>query len=108
MFVDFQNGTQSIERKSGLVQKTIELCNTHKTGDKSLVVVGASMGGVVARHALCSMEQNSEEHCTRLYVSIDSPHRGANISQGLFGLVSLLTGVSSEAYIFNEGLNSPA
>ena len=108
VFVDFQNGTQSIERKSGLVQKTIELCNTHKTGDKSLVVVGASMGGVVARHALCSMEQNSEEHCTRLYVSIDSPHRGANISQGLFGLVSLLTGVSSEAYIFNEGLNSPA
>ena len=108
VFVDFQNGTQSIEQKSELVQKTIELCNAHKTGDKSLVVVGASMGGVVARHALCSMEQNSEEHCTRLYISIDSPHRGANISQGLFGLVSLLTGISSEAYIFNEGLHSPA
>lgn len=108
VFIDFQNGTQSIERKSGLVQKTIDLCNTYKTGDKSLIIVGASMGGIVARHALCSMEQNSEAHCTRLYVSIDSPHRGANISQGLFGLVSLLTGVSSEAYIYNESLNSPA
>jgi hypothetical protein len=108
VFVDFQNGTQSIEHKSELVKKTIELCNIHKLSEKSLVVVGASMGGIVARHAICSMEQNSEEHCTRLYVSIDAPHRGANISPGLFGLVSLLAVLSSEASIFYEGLNSPA
>ena len=108
VFIDFQHGTQSIETKSELVKKTIELCNTYKTSEKSLVVVGASMGGVVARHALCSMEQSDEEHCTRLFVSIDSPHRGANISPGLFGLVSLLSVPSSEASIFNEGLNSPA
>jgi hypothetical protein len=108
VFIDFQNGTQSIEWKSELVKKTIELCNAHKSSEKSLVVVGASMGGVVARHAICSMEQNHEEHCTRLFVSIDAPHRGANISPGLFGLVSLLAVPSSEASIFYDGLNSPA
>ena len=108
VFIDFKNGTESIEHKSELVQKTIELCNSHKSSEEPLVIVGASMGGVVARHAICSMEQNSEEHCTRLFVSIDAPHRGANISPGLYGIVSLLAVQSSEASIFYEGLTSPA
>ncbi len=108
VFIDFAEGTSSIEIKSKFVQKTIQLCNSFKQGENALVIIGASMGGVVARHALCLMEQQLINHCTRLFVSIDSPHRGANISLGLNGLVSLLAIPSSEAALFYEGLNSMA
>ncbi|PCJ82310.1 MAG: hypothetical protein COA49_02080 [Bacteroidetes bacterium] len=108
VFIDFADGTHTIERKSKLVQRVIELCNSYKVSSNSLVLLGASMGGVVARHALCSMEQSGIEHCTRLYISIDAPHRGANISPGLVGLITLLSVPSSEAAIFYQGLNSSA
>ena len=47
------------------------------------VVVGESMGGLIARYALRTMEEDNEDHDTRLYVSLDSPHRGANIPLGV-------------------------
>jgi hypothetical protein len=108
VFIDFEQGTKSIEIKSKLVKKTIQLCNSFKQGNNALVIIGASMGGVVARHTLCLMEQQHIDHCTRLFVSIDSPHRGANISLGLNGLVSLLSTPSAEAAIFHDVLNSMA
>ena len=37
------------------------------------------MGGLIARYGLSFMEQNSMNHETRLYISFDSPHLGANI-----------------------------
>jgi hypothetical protein len=42
-------------------------------------IIGISMGGVIARYALRSMELNGQEHGTQLYFSYDTPHRGANI-----------------------------
>jgi len=108
VFVDFAHGTKSIEIKSKFAQKAIELCNTYKQGDNPLIVIGASMGGIVGRHTLCLMEQQQIDHCTRLFVSIDSPHRGANISLGLNGLVTLLSIPSAEAAMFYESLNSMA
>ena len=41
------------------------------------------MGGQIARYALSYMEANNLPHNTRLYVSLDSPHNGANIPIGL-------------------------
>ena len=41
--------------------------------------MGLSMGGLVARYALCDMENRSEDHDTRLYISYDSPQQGANV-----------------------------
>ncbi|HIB77849.1 MAG TPA: hypothetical protein EYO58_09605 [Flavobacteriales bacterium] len=108
VFVDFADGAQTIEIKSELVMRVIELCNSYKTSNNSLILIGASMGGIVSRHALCTIEQENNDHCTRLFISIDSPHRGANISAGLIGLVSVLSIPSSEAAIFYEGLYSPA
>jgi hypothetical protein len=40
------------------------------------------MGAIVARYALADMEQEGKEHCTRLYISFDGPHQGANIPLG--------------------------
>lgn len=108
VFIDFEHGTASIEDKSILVKHVIRLCNEFKESDNPNVVVGASMGGVVARHSLATMEQDGEHHCCRIFASIDSPHKGANISPGLQAIVHLLGPLSSEAAIFSAGLNSPA
>ncbi|GAA6138048.1 hypothetical protein NBRC116583_17950 [Arenicella sp. 4NH20-0111] len=54
---------------------------------EELVIVGPSMGGQITRYALAYMEKNGLDHRTRLWVSIDSPHNGANISIGLQTMV---------------------
>ncbi len=53
-----------------------------------LVIIGPSMGGQISRYALAYMEKESILHNTRLWVSVDSPHLGANISLGLQSLVN--------------------
>lgn len=40
---------------------------------------GPSMGGLISRYALAYMEKNNLNHNTKLWVSFDSPHLGANI-----------------------------
>ena len=40
------------------------------------------MGGLVARYGLNYMESIGLDHETRLYVSFDSPHAGANVPIG--------------------------
>lgn len=40
------------------------------------------MGGLISRYALRYMEQNSITPDTRLYISFDSPHLGANVPLG--------------------------
>ena len=61
--------------------------------DEQIVVVGPSMGGQIARYALTYMEQNPNantnygKHNTRLCISYDSPHQGANIAMGAQALI---------------------
>jgi len=57
---------------------------------EKLVIMGPSMGGQISRYALAYMEKKELEtglsswnHNTRLWVSIDSPHLGANIPIGV-------------------------
>jgi len=42
-----------------------------------LVVGGVSMGGLVTRYALASMETLGMPHNTRIFFTVDTPHRGA-------------------------------
>ncbi|GHU73458.1 hypothetical protein FACS189413_17850 [Bacteroidia bacterium] len=66
--------------------------NKAKTGGISNpnVVIGISMGGLIARYALRSMElypNNYGYHDTWKYFSLDSPHKGANLPLGLQGMI---------------------
>ena len=47
------------------------------------VLYGYSMGGMVAKHALLSLEADNVAHRVGAYVSLDSPHRGAFIPPAL-------------------------
>ena len=47
------------------------------------MVLGQSMGGVIARYALKKMEDEGENHDTRLFINHDGPQQGANVPLGL-------------------------
>jgi hypothetical protein len=85
IYVDWDNGVDFIQRNAFVLQEVIRWVNNHKqplpNGTFAQnVVVGESMGGLVARFALADMERRlpNERHQTGLYVSLDAPHQGAN------------------------------
>ena len=77
--LNFNDGGDNIRRNARLLTELISLVNSNKPTNDELVVMGFSMGGLVARYALTSMEENGIDHETRLYVSYDSPHQGAHV-----------------------------
>tara|TARA_R110002012_G_scaffold321998_1_gene553352 strand:+ start:90169 stop:93585 length:3417 start_codon:yes stop_codon:yes gene_type:complete len=91
IYLNYDNGAEPIQRNAYLVQTLLKIVNEMKADNGSVepnVVLGSSMGGLVARYALAEMERpldgrESEEHDTRLYISFDSPHRGANFPLGM-------------------------
>lgn len=71
-------GADYIQRNAMVLAELINQINTLKVGNEELVIIGPSMGGLIARYGLSYMEQNSLAHQTRLYISWDAPHLGAN------------------------------
>lgn len=100
VFIDYNNGTDDIRRNAALFKEVVQYVNAHKQGGTATgqqnVVLGISMGGLVARYGLAQMEkaQPGSTH-TRLLVTHDSPHRGANTPLGL----QALTRQSASTYL---------
>ena len=77
VYIDWYNSTEDIRANAALFIKLIKEVNRMKAEAGSTeknVVMGQSMGGLVARYALRTMERNSEEHETTMFVSHDAPH----------------------------------
>src|SRR5690606_10315673 len=79
--------------------KQYEISTTNKN---PFVLIGHSMGGVIGRYALRYMEtpayitwsgayKPERMHNTRLFISLDAPHQGANIPLALQHSYGLLT-----------------
>jgi hypothetical protein len=83
VYVNWDNGTDYLQRNAYVLQAVIDYVNANKTGSEPNLVLGQSMGGVIARYALRDMENRSESHDTSLYISHDAPHQGAHIPLGL-------------------------
>lgn len=108
---EIDGGSDYIQRNAMVLIELINFLNTQKVGDEELVVLGPSMGGLIARYALAYMEQNSLDPETRLYISFDSPHKGANIPISLQYLINYLAqqlGDPQATAIVDDVLNSPA
>ena len=88
VFINFNNGTDDIVRNAAVVQEVINRVNANKVNDNRFlnirqqnVILGLSMGGLCARYALANMTKNfiATPTETRLLLTHDSPHRGANV-----------------------------
>jgi len=76
-------GADFIERNAMLLVELIDIINTTKipTADQN-VIIGPSMGGIISRFALNFIESSGGDADTRLWISFDSPHLGANVPIG--------------------------
>jgi hypothetical protein len=100
IILDFDNATDYIQNNAMLLVELINnLYSSPTLTGNDLVVLGYSMGGLVARYALAWMEANEQNHHTRLFISHDSPHKGANFPLGLQELVEDIRNNTSIAWI---------
>ena len=79
--LNFQNGAADLVVNSGALISLLLTINSQV--QEPIVVMGLSMGGVIARYALGQMEMANVTHNCRLFISFDSPQNGANIPLGL-------------------------
>lgn len=103
--VAIDGGADYIERNALTHVTLYEHLNAllaQNNSSEELVIIGPSMGGQISRYALAYMEANNIDHNTRLWVSVDSPHLGANIPVGAQTLLNVLKDYtdSSEAQDF--------
>lgn len=80
--VPIDGGGDYMERNAMVLVELIQTINAQKVGSEELVIIGPSMGGLISRYALNFMENNGLNHETRLWMSFDSPHLGANVPIG--------------------------
>ena len=111
---EINGGADYIERNALTLATLIKSFNAQlKTNGSTeqLAIVGPSMGGQTSRYALAYLEKQGIPHNTRLWISIDSPHLGANIPLGDQALLFLASrkGKSAKATDFYDiQLNSAA
>lgn len=99
VFIDYARGTDNIVRNAALLQEVITWVNSEKgSSTEQNVVMGISMGGLVARYALANMTKNNIATQTRLLITHDSPHQGANVPVGLQKLAFAVGGVDVFGY----------
>lgn len=81
--LSFSNAKLSMHENKEVIKAMIDTINENKTGNFEGVVIGESMGGILSRMALKEMENDGIDHQIGLYVSFDSPHKGANVPPGI-------------------------
>ena len=93
VFIDFANGADDIRRNAEVFERIVRWVNMTKVVDPAIgqrqanVVLGISMGGLVARYGLARMtKRGNDSPDTRLLLTQDSPHRGANTPLGVQAL----------------------
>lgn len=93
VFVDWHTNRTSIQANANAFKEILQQINAEMQeagSTEEIVVIGPSMGGQIARVAIREMEMADCCHNVRLYVSFDSPHRGANIPLSLQRTVEAL------------------
>lgn len=111
---EVNGGADYIERNGLTLATLIKNLNAQLKANGSteqLAIVGPSMGGQTSRYALAYLEKMGIPHNTRLWISVDSPHLGANIPLGDQAFINLAatTGhnASAQDFYYNQ-LGSPA
>lgn len=90
-YLDMANSTAPIEANAALLKEAINTVNSLKVNDESNIILGHSMGGLIARYGLRQMEIDGEKHEVSLFISQDTPYLGANVPVGaLYGVYGIL------------------
>ena len=84
IYINWLDSAAPIEANAENLKQVIDWVNTIKSSSaEKSILVGHSMGGLIARYALRTMELNNDVHDVSHYVSFDSPHLGVNVPLGM-------------------------
>lgn len=110
--VNFLDGAGDVikngEEFRGFLNEVINNPTYRNNQTEEAVLVGPSMGGLITRYALTTMEKNKEEHYTKMWISFDSPHKGADIPVALQYLMEFGEDLSSAFEKGKDALHSSA
>jgi hypothetical protein len=90
-------GTLDLHLLAFVYVRCIQMVIARRRGTGKLVAGGASMGGIVARWALCYMQRENLAHECRLFFTFDSPHRGATVPLGVQWMLKALAEMNPDA-----------
>ncbi|MFZ9847671.1 MAG: T9SS type A sorting domain-containing protein [Flavobacteriales bacterium] len=82
VFVNFIEGAGDILANAANLRGFLNTVINNELRDdftEENTIVGPSMGGLITRIALKQMENANVEHFVKIWISFDSPHKGANI-----------------------------
>ena len=107
-YVDWNNHEADIRDNAQLLVMILDEINGMKDASAGRnTVVGHSMGGLIARYALRTMETQGHPHQTDYYVSLDAPHLGVNVPLGLqYAVVDLLDVFCDGSHIIGNDIAS--
>jgi len=108
VMMSYSDGTLPIQANAGIAADCLRRTIGERKGNEPLVLVGASMGGLVARYLLTSMERDGEDHQVGSFVTFDTPNLGAYLPIGVQLIVRRLSGVSATAASTTQLFDSPA
>ncbi|MCK6542250.1 T9SS type A sorting domain-containing protein [bacterium] len=124
IIVDFKDGTNFLENNARSVMNAIAWTNQQLAlngSSENIILVGASMGGVLSRYALKEMENrylsalinnqsnpNQWNHNTKLWTSFDSPQQGANIPIADQAFLSFFSALDPKSEKKFKNLGKPA
>jgi hypothetical protein len=77
--VNWKNSMDDIRTNADHVINMIQDLKQNINTNNQFVIIGASLGGVVATCALTKMEHDNIDHKTRELITFDTPHGGANV-----------------------------
>ena len=104
IYINWKDGTADMHLNALLVKTVIKSINEIKVANaqniiEKNVVLGQSMGGVIARYSLKKMELAGENHDVCLYVSHDAPHQGAYVPLGLQAMAVHMQKLAVQSFI---------
>ena len=88
-----RGGAGLVENNGIALAKFLQTLYTQYQGslEQDFIIIGPSMGALVARYALTYAEHNNLPHHTALYISFDGPHQGAQVPVGVQNMLDLVT-----------------
>ncbi|PJA74512.1 hypothetical protein CO151_09460 [bacterium CG_4_9_14_3_um_filter_65_15] len=106
--LDFTEATDPIQRNAFVLTALLEQVRQTVGPNRTMTLIGASMGGLVSRYALLWSEQQGIAHQVRTWISFDSPQKGAVIPLGLQEWLDFFRNQSVDAQLLLSSLDSPA
>lgn len=106
--LDFTESTDPIQRNAFVLTELLGTIDAVLPTGRAYPLVGASMGGLVGRYALCYLEANGIAHRVHTFLSFDGAQHGANIPLGLQYWLSFFQGESEEAAYLLSRLDTTA